>query len=150
MRQHGLDAVTNSQVRDTKVAASLAAWVQDRDVTGTQFTCFTSTKVQILTSISMCDSSHSSAGRYGAATRAGTQFTCFTGTKVQMLTAALAQLGAERLWKLLWRLQDKDKDLIASYASTSQSRAAYPHAAKAASNSTRAPMSLPAGLPSSK
>jgi hypothetical protein len=84
------------------------------------------------------------------ATRAGTQFTCFTGTKVQILTAALAQLGAERLWKLLWRLQDKDKDLIASYASTSQSRAAHPHAAKAASNSTRAATSLSAGLASSK
>jgi len=122
-------------------------------VTGTQFTCFTSTKVQILTSISTCDSARSGAGRYGAATLAGTEFTRFTGTKVQILTAALAQLGAERLWKLLWRLQDKDKDLIATYAAstsqTSQSRAAHPHAAKAASNSMRAPMSLPAGLASS-
>jgi len=37
LRQHGLEAVSNSRVSEAKVAASLAAWVQDRDVTGTQF-----------------------------------------------------------------------------------------------------------------
>jgi aminopeptidase C len=43
---------------------------------GTQFTCFTSTKVQIL--------NRDRVGRCWL--WAGTQFACFTGTKVQILT----------------------------------------------------------------
>ncbi len=50
---------------------------------GTQFTCFTSTKVQIL-----C------AGLYVQDVLTGTQFTCFTSTKVQILTHAPQGLAA--------------------------------------------------------
>ncbi len=42
--------------------------------TGTHFTCYTSTKVQILT------------GGSAGALHIGTLFTCFTSTKVQILT----------------------------------------------------------------
>jgi hypothetical protein len=51
-------------------------------ITGTQFTCFTSTKVQILTPV---EPAHVDAARVGY-TITGTQFTCFTSTKVQRLT----------------------------------------------------------------
>ncbi len=45
---------------------------------GTQFTCFTSTPVQILAALSM---------GWTPLFRAGTQFTCFASTPVQVLTA---------------------------------------------------------------
>jgi hypothetical protein len=56
---------------------------------GAQFTCFTGTKVQILTQ-KLAEE----------APTLGAQFTCFTGTKVQILTqkavgAARAVLGEE-------------------------------------------------------
>ena len=57
--------------------------------TGTQFTCFTSTKVQILTQLAR-DRTHfliSSPSHGGAPPTLGTQFTCFTGTKVQIADA---------------------------------------------------------------
>ena len=58
---------------------------EKRAAAGTEFTCFTSTKVQILT---LCD-----GGRAGgsACVFSGTQVTCFTSTKVQILS----------LWKRL-------------------------------------------------
>jgi hypothetical protein len=46
------------------------------DAGGTQFTCFTGAKVQILTLVE----------KRAGATGRGPQFTCFTGTKVQILT----------------------------------------------------------------
>jgi hypothetical protein len=46
------------------------------DAGGTQFTCFTGTKEQILT---LVEKRAAAAGR-------GPQFTCFTGTNVQILT----------------------------------------------------------------
>jgi hypothetical protein len=52
-----------------------------QEILGTQFTCFTGTKVQILT--------HAKSTSTDAAHPQeilGTQFTCFTGTKVQILT----------------------------------------------------------------
>jgi hypothetical protein len=49
-------------------------------LSGTQFTCFTSTKVQILTQ------------HVGGLS--GTQFTCFTSTKVQILTQHVGGLSA--------------------------------------------------------
>ena len=57
---------------------------------GTQFTCFTGTKIQILTQ----------SGR-----QQGTQFTCFTGTKVQILTQKALQVqrvGEERRKELTY------------------------------------------------
>jgi hypothetical protein len=63
---------------------------------GPQVTCFTSTKVQILTHRSggSCEVSRAVCGagepgadmRQGALLAPGTHFTCFTGTKVQILT----------------------------------------------------------------
>ena len=50
---------------------------------GTQFTCFTSTKLQILTP-GADDSQRPRDPRQ--VRRRGTHFTCFTGTKVQILT----------------------------------------------------------------
>ena len=49
---------------------------------GTQFTCFTGTKVQILTQKASC------ATRRASAREQGTQFTCFTGTN----TAAVGEV----------------------------------------------------------
>ena len=53
---------------------------EKRTAAGTEFTCFTSTKVQILT---LCG-----GGRAGgsACVFSGTQFTCFTSPKVQILS----------------------------------------------------------------
>jgi hypothetical protein len=73
---------------------------------GTQFTCFTGTKVQILTPLRrlliarIC----AAGARRGRVHRAGTQFTSFTGTKVQILTQLrqhplLAKVPSEyKLW----------------------------------------------------
>jgi hypothetical protein len=49
------------------------------DEGGTQFTCFASTKVQILTS-------WPTAAAGAASEEGGSQFTCFTSTRVQILT----------------------------------------------------------------
>ena len=46
-----------------------------------QFTCFTGTKVQMLTPVAADICGHYSAG---------TQFTCFTGTKVHIVTPVTA------------------------------------------------------------
>ena len=61
--------------------------------TGTQFACFTSKKVQIVTQkTSSCRTGYASDNTARTATQelaklaAGTQFTCFTSTKVQILT----------------------------------------------------------------
>ncbi len=53
---------------------------EKRTVAGTDFTCFTSTKVQILTL--------SGGGRAGgsACVFSGTQFTCVTSAKIQILS----------------------------------------------------------------
>ncbi len=60
---------------------------------GTQFTCFTGTKVQILIQKELTGSSQ--RGRQGTRRhcQTGTQFTCFTGTKVQILTQKALQSG---------------------------------------------------------
>jgi hypothetical protein len=52
--------------------------------TGTQFSCFTGTKVQILTLRGGLRTRGSVAAEAGAG--AGAQFTCLTGTIVQILT----------------------------------------------------------------
>jgi hypothetical protein len=59
--------------------------------TGTQFTCFTSSKVQILTPEELGDrhSQRSSAS-------ASPCFTCFTSTEVQILTPELLALLVQR------------------------------------------------------
>jgi hypothetical protein len=56
---------------------------------GAQFTCFTSTKVQILTPRGAAGTANGIAKRAWDAAFDGTQFTGFTSTKVQILTAAL-------------------------------------------------------------
>jgi len=67
----------------------------DYQTPGTQFTCFTGTKVQMLTQrtqSSLCyqagatRQARSSSSLRRCTTSAGTQLTCFTGTKVQILT----------------------------------------------------------------
>ena len=60
---------------------------------GTQFTCLTSTKVQILTPEELRGSAQ------------GTQFTCVTSTKVQILTRAELR-GRACLHRLTRRLRD--------------------------------------------
>ncbi len=61
----------------------------DSTVPGSQFTCFTATKVQILTLRKLQDLM-TEVTRFGKDTKKqqkpGTQFTCFTGTKVPILT----------------------------------------------------------------
>ena len=57
-----------------------------KELPGTQFTCFTGTKVQILTRYRA--TRHSGGG--------GTQFTCVTGTKVQIVTAEALRARAHR------------------------------------------------------
>jgi hypothetical protein len=57
----------------------------------TQFACFTSTKVQILTALVTAQGS-----RCSFAHRVPTQFTCFTSTKVQILTAQQVLLCSPR------------------------------------------------------
>ena len=59
---------------------------------GTQFTCFTGTKVQILTHKALLARGRSQAPLAAAPPlpqTPGTRFTCFTGTKVQILTQHL-------------------------------------------------------------
>ena len=60
----------------------------------TQFTCFTSTEVQILT-CSVFEDGESGAEEAGDLKGFGTQFTCFTSTKVQILTARVARRKLE-------------------------------------------------------
>jgi hypothetical protein len=61
----------------------LIIWLwRRRSAAGTQFACFTSTKVQILTQRLWLLRRRSAAG---------TQFTCFTGTKLQILTQKALQ-----------------------------------------------------------
>ena len=55
---------------------------------GTQFTCFPSTKVQILTRAA-------AEAAVGARDAGGTQFTCFTSTKVQILAQKLEEQALE-------------------------------------------------------
>jgi hypothetical protein len=59
---------------------------------GTQFTCFTGTKVQFLTQLEYL-SARRQHQRHARAPHTGTQFTCFTSTKVQILTRG-------RLWQI--------------------------------------------------
>ena len=62
--------------------------VAEGDLLGAQFTCFTSTKVHILTAEEL-RGSPPPRHRLGISRPrgpAGTQFTCFTSTKVQVLT----------------------------------------------------------------
>jgi hypothetical protein len=67
--------------------------VKKEGVAGSQFTCFTSTKVQILTPEALCVAVTFGARVCGKETLPpGTQFTCFTSTKVQILTARLSSL----------------------------------------------------------
>ena len=68
--------------------ASAAA--RGASVAGAQFTCFTSTKVQILTPES-CVAGGGRDARGAGGEGAGTQFTCFTGTKVQILELACSR-----------------------------------------------------------
>ncbi len=60
---------------------------------GPQFTCFTGTKVQILALRELVEMSKRSGG--------GPQFTCFTGTKVRILTQLLAQLSRRSCWSYI-------------------------------------------------
>ncbi len=53
----------------------------------TQFTCFTSTEVQILTGSVFEDGESGAEEEAGDLKGFGTQFTCFTSTKVQILTS---------------------------------------------------------------
>ena len=57
---------------------------------GTHFTCFTGTKLQVLTDTPKSNEAHSEAKLClkdrGTPTKQLQQFTCFTGTKVQILT----------------------------------------------------------------
>ena len=61
---------------------------EDEQGDGTQFTCLTSTKVQILTREVQAGEADNDLARLLSRLRefSGTQFTCFTGTKVQILT----------------------------------------------------------------
>ena len=56
---------------------------------GTQFTRFTSTQVQILTLISRFTSVLKAKGSEGSLTQAGTQFTRFTRTKISTNTECM-------------------------------------------------------------
>jgi hypothetical protein len=53
---------------------------------GTQFTCFTSNTVQILTQKFQPEVRIFKSGKKDAGAAPGSQFTCFTGTKAQILT----------------------------------------------------------------
>jgi hypothetical protein len=67
-------------LRGPTEAAATAAQALRREIDllcGTQFTCFTGAKVQILTQKAL---------RREIDLLCGTQFTCFTGTQVQILT----------------------------------------------------------------
>jgi len=55
----------------------------------TQFTCFTGTKVQILTLRACRRQGSAIRSARGALFDTGTKFTCFTGTKIQILTRCL-------------------------------------------------------------
>ncbi len=81
---------------NSAVALSIAAGVSVKPA-GTQFTCFTGTKVQILQGNSAVALSVAA----GVSVKpAGTQFTCFTGTKVQLLTLQAAWQSGARISRL--------------------------------------------------
>ena len=61
----------------------------------TQFTCFTSTEVQILTRSVIEDGESGAEEEAGDLKGFGTQFTCFTSTKVQILTVRVARRKLE-------------------------------------------------------
>ncbi len=67
-------------------------WTQRR-YASTQFTCFVSTKVQILTAVCVSVLTHVwTQRRYTS-----THFTCFASTKVQILTQICVYLDPERV-----------------------------------------------------
>jgi hypothetical protein len=94
---------------------------------GSQFTCFTGTKVQILTQLPhTCRRCRASSWRLPPAT--GTQFTCFTGTKVQILTPEYVRIYSinsissgrtSSLFRLI------DIETRPAYVSTRQHTSAY-------------------------
>jgi hypothetical protein len=83
---------TNTEVLRRPLPSSEPHVGRSAQVPGTQFTFFTSTKVQILTAdfrliCSLWTTiSRSGIGRWVARMWLGTHFTCFTGTEVQILT----------------------------------------------------------------
>jgi hypothetical protein len=88
---------------------SLAATVSARKGEGTQFTCFTGTKVQILK-----NRWGSLAATVSARKGEGTQFTCFTGAKVKILTrsAVVVLRSAAYSVYLLYRCKSKNTDAV--------------------------------------
>jgi hypothetical protein len=71
-----------------QILTQKAASSAHQGVQGTQFTCFTGNKVQILTQ-KAASSAHQGVQ--------GTQFTCFTGNKVQILTQKAASSAHQGL-----------------------------------------------------
>jgi hypothetical protein len=73
----GPEAQTESGAGAEEFVATIQHLPQKDQLAGTQFTCFTSSKVQILTQKTLLAAQ---------TPRTPTQFTCFTSTKVQVLT----------------------------------------------------------------
>jgi hypothetical protein len=89
-----------------------------------EFTCFTSTKVQILTHLRPRKGAASScrADAWRAARAKVPQFTCFTSTKVQILTQHAARLAK------LWEEYDKSKAVAGELNKSQTSQT--PHASQ--------------------